>query len=405
MKALQFKRNLPRYAAARIAGTLVPGRGATIGPIELVDLKPPDAPGPEWVRVRPRLSGICGSDLATVDGRSARYFEPLVSFPFIPGHEIVGDLDNNQRVVVEPVLSCTTRDISPVCYPCSNGQIGNCENTTFGNLSPGIQTGSCHDTGGGWATAFYAHTSQLHNVPDEMTDESAVMIEPTACGIHAALTAQIPDNGVVAVLGSGTLGLVTIAALREYTKPRIMLATARYPDQKHFAVNLGADLVVDPEEIRRAVRRTTKTRALSKTSRDTEGKVDRLTGGADVVIDCVGSSSSLTDALSITRPGGRIVLVGMPSIVEVELTPLWHREIELVGAYTYGTEILSSGDTIRTFDLAFDLVNKAKLDKLLTTTYPLSRYREALEHAASAGRRGAIKVAFDLRNERERNLL
>ncbi|MET0739904.1 MAG: zinc-binding alcohol dehydrogenase, partial [Acidimicrobiales bacterium] len=75
MKALQFERNLPRYAAARVAGAVVPGRGAAWGPLRLRDADVPDLPTPEWVRVRPRLSGICGSDLATIDGRSSRYFE------------------------------------------------------------------------------------------------------------------------------------------------------------------------------------------------------------------------------------------------------------------------------------------------------------------------------------------
>ena len=113
MKALRFKRNIPRYAAAKIAGNIKPGSGASFGPIDLIQEESPKAPGEEWVRVRPRLSGICGSDLATVDGKSARYFEPLVSFPFTPGHEVVGDLDDDSRVVLEPVLSCTSRNISP----------------------------------------------------------------------------------------------------------------------------------------------------------------------------------------------------------------------------------------------------------------------------------------------------
>ena len=55
MKALQFRRNLPRYAAARIAGGFVPGRGASAGPLSLVDMDPPTAPGPDWVRVRPQI--------------------------------------------------------------------------------------------------------------------------------------------------------------------------------------------------------------------------------------------------------------------------------------------------------------------------------------------------------------
>ena len=403
MKALEFRRNVPRFAAARLAGSLTPGRGASVGPLHLADLDPPTAPGPDWVRVRPRLSGICGSDLATIDGRSARYFEPFISFPFVPGHEVVGDLDDGTRVVLEPVLGCVSRNLDPTCDPCAAGQLGNCENTTFGDLEPGIQTGSCHDTGGGWATAFSAHPSQLHPVDGSFSDESAVMVEPTACAVHAALVADVPDGAIVTVLGAGTLGLLTIAALRTFAKPRTVVATARYPSQRRLAAELGADLVVEPDGIRRAVRRATGSRAVSIAGDD--GAVDRLSGGTDVVVDCVGSSASLTDAMAITRPRGRIVLVGMPASVSLELTPLWHREIELVGAYTYGTETLPDGSTARTFDLAAGLVRAAELGRLVSATYPLHRYRDALEHAAAAGRRGAVKVAFDLRDEKERETL
>jgi threonine dehydrogenase-like Zn-dependent dehydrogenase len=116
----------------------------------------------------------------------------------------------------------------------------------------------------------------------------------------------------------------------------------------------------------------------------------------------VGSSESLTDAMAITKPRGRIVLVGMPATISLELTPLWHRELELVGAYTYGTEVLADGTRTRTFDLAFDLVRHFDLGSLVSATYPLNRYREAIAHASSAGSRGAVKIAFDLRDEKER---
>ena len=401
MKALQFKRNIGRYAAARIAGSFTPGRGSSVGPLKLADLDAPEMPGPDWVQVRPRLSGICGSDLATIDGRSARYFEPLVSFPFVPGHEVVGDLTDGTRVVLEPVLGCVSRNLDPTCPSCAAGHLGNCQHTTFGNLDPGIQTGSCHDTGGGWATAFAAHPSQLHPVADTLSDEEAVMIEPTACGVHAALKAQ--GAATIAILGAGTLGLVTIAALRAQNPDAQILTTARYPHQRRLAAQLGADHVVAPQEIRRAARRHTGSRAISLHTDD--GAVDRLSGGVDAVVDCVGSSESITDGLAITRPGGRIVLVGMPSQVSLELTPLWHREIQLIGAYTYGTETAADGTPVRTFDLAADLVSTADLGQLVSAVYPLNRYQDALEHAAGAGRRGAVKIAFDLRSEKERDQL
>src|SRR5690606_23535666 len=144
MKALQFSRNLPRYAAARIAGAVVAGRGSGPGPLELVDIDPPDVPADGWVRVRPRLAGICGSDLSTIDGRSSRYFEPIVSFPFVPGHEVVADrtaTDGSDRVVIEPVLGCVARGIDPPCPACARGDLGGCERIAFGDLAPGLQSG------------------------------------------------------------------------------------------------------------------------------------------------------------------------------------------------------------------------------------------------------------------------
>ena len=70
MKALVFSRKPAKFAAAMVAGRLSPGGGAKVGPLSLRDVDPPELPGPGWVRLRPRLSGICGSDLATIDGIS-----------------------------------------------------------------------------------------------------------------------------------------------------------------------------------------------------------------------------------------------------------------------------------------------------------------------------------------------
>jgi hypothetical protein len=90
----------------------------------------------------------------------------------------------------------------------------------------------------------------------------------------------------------------------------------------------------------------------------------------------------------------------MPGRVSGDLTPLWHKEIELAGGYAYAVEALAGAR--RTFDVAFDLVREAGLGRLVSATYPLERYREAIDHAANAGRRGAVKVAFDLRKEKRR---
>jgi len=382
MKALVFSRKPAKFAAAMVAGRLSPGGGAKVGPLALRDIDPPELPGPGWVRVRPRLAGICGSDLATIDGTSSRWFEPIVSFPFTPGHEVVGELDDSTRVAVVPVLSCVARGILPVCGPCAQGHINHCERIGFGNLEPGLQCGFCKSTGGGWSTVMVAHESQLAPVPAELSDEAAVLVEPTACAVHAA--AQV-DAGRVALIGSGTLGLLTIAALRQARPEVEILATAKHPMQRDLAKELGADTVVAPGELDRLVR------ARSGSMRYDNGQ---LGGGVEAVVDCVGSAESIAQALRIAAPGSTIHAVGMPGTTTVDLTPLWQREVALKGAYAY-----ERAD----FDTAIHLVQALDLGRLVSATYPLHRYEDAIAHAAVAGSRGAVKIAFDLRSERERD--
>lgn len=407
MKALVYERNLPRFAASRVASAFGSGRGAGIGPLQLLDTEPPALPGQDWFHLRPLLSGICGSDLATLDGRSSRYFEDMVSFPFVPGHEIVGVVDEGgfdhegrslapgSRALVEPVLGCAPRHIRPPCPQCATGHSGLCGNVAFGDLEPGLQTGFCADTGGGWSTAGVAvHASQLHAVPETFSNEDAVIVEPTACAVHAVMSAGIAPGDTVAVVGAGTLGLAAVAALHCLVRPATectVMVGAKHPHQRELSESLGADIVVPPAQLARAVRRQAGSLVLA----------GRLTNGADVVFDCVGTSESITHSLAMVRPRGRVVLVGMPGRISIDLAPLWHRELALVGAYAYGSEEQADGaHPARTFELAIELVGTAGLGSLVTAAYPLERYHEAIAHAGAAGRRGAVKVVFDLRSRK-----
>lgn len=396
MKALRVRRSPTRFGLARLSAAWDPRSAARRGPLEMVRMDPPDLPGPGWQRIRPRLTGICGSDLATVEGQASAYFDDWVSFPFVPGHEIVADDENGRRVVVEPVLGHAARG-APLPFPdAAPGDGNDYAHLVRPPLEPGIQIGFCASTGGGWASELVAHESQLHVVPDTVSDEAAVMVEPAAGGIHAALMCHPVldgvDHPVVAVLGAGTMGLCAVAGLRRYLGPDLRIVVgARYPVQQRLARELGADIVVDPDEIPRAVRRVVGCHVVG----------DHLSGGADATIDAVGTSSSIATSLRVTRPRGRVVLLGMPAEVRVELTDLWHRETQLVGAYTYGTETLTDGTRCRTFDLALDTVAACSMERLLSATYPLDRYLDALAHAATIGRRGGIKVAFDLRESQE----
>lgn len=380
MSRLVFSRKPARFAAARLAGALMPGRGATVGPLSLEPDETLPLPTPEWLRLRPRLAGICGSDLALVDGTASAYFDPLVSYPFVPGHEVVADVVDQpgRRVVVIPVLHCAIRGITPVCDWCAAGDTNRCEKVAFGHLEPGLQTGFCESTGGGWSTEMLAHPLQLVDVPDDFSDEAAIMIEPTACAVHAAAG---HENFETVVIGAGTVGLLTLAALtanRDRDRSGPIIVTARYPEQKRLAKELGADIVCAPDELPRWVRSTSRSLMVG----------DQLTCGFDHVFDCVGSSETIQQALRVVAPGGEVMLVGMPGNVSLELTTLWHREVALRGYYAY---------TRADFDTAIDVVRRLDLGRLVSATYPLKDFHDAIAHAASAGRRGAVKIAFDMR--------
>ena len=395
MRALQVDKKLAKLGMARVLSSLSASAAAKMGPLELVTIDAPELPGPGWHRVHTHLAGICGSDLATVEGHASTYFDEWVSFPFVPGHEVVGHLDDGTRVVIEPVLGHAARGFEPPFPGAAPGDGNDYAHLVTGHLEPGIQIGFCNSTCGGWAPQFVAHESQIHAIPDSMSDEQAVLVEPAAGGIHAALLTlpvvagidEPPSEPIVAVLGAGTMGLCAIAGLRRYVPGVRIVVGARYPHQQSLAKALGADIVVKPDELARAVRRISHSHMVG----------DYLSGGADATIDAVGTSASIGESIRFTRPRGRVVLMGMPSDVSLDLTGLWHRETQLVGAYTYGTETLPDGSRRRTFDLAIETAQALGLERLLSATYRIDDHEDAIAHAASAGRRGAVKVAFDLR--------
>ncbi len=388
MLAVQFVRSLPGYALVRASRGHPAVATGDLSMLHLGDVEEPQVPGPGWVRVRPRLSGICGSDLSAITGHASRYLDLLTSYPFVPGHEVVGVLDDGTRVVVEPALGCCARGLSPACRSCAEGRPGGCERVTEGVVGPGLQIGYCADTGGGWGEVLVAHESQLHPVPAGLPDEAAVLIEPLACCVHAVLQGRASPDDVVVVQGAGTIGLLTVAAVRRLTPPRRLICVAKHPVQREHAVRLGADQVVTPDRLFQRLRFATGARRL--------GNPDRplLLGGVDLAFECTGSGRGLDDAVRFTRAGGRIVCVGMPGREEVDWAPIWQRELNVTGSYAYGTE----RDGRRTFELALEIAPELGLERLTGPLFPLGEYQRAVAYAHSAGRLGAVKVAFDLRS-------
>src|SRR3954451_7809394 len=219
MLALEMFRSLPRTVAGKAVGSRMPGiLSGFAAPLRLVTIDPPVVDRPGWARLRSRLSGICGSDLGALSGRTSLSFSAVVSLPCVPGHEVVAelledceDLAAGTRVVLDPVLTCAARGVE-ACENCVSGHTNRCERITVGHLSPGLQTGFCKDTGGGWGQQLATHRSQLHPGPGGSSAEQAIRTEPVACAVHTALRSGVSSGDRVLVSGAGSVGLFATLA-------------------------------------------------------------------------------------------------------------------------------------------------------------------------------------------------
>ncbi len=385
-----------RAASKRIKG-LETGR---LSPLQLEEIPEPALPTPEWVRVKPLLSGICGSDLGTLSSENSPYFSPITSPPFVLGHEVFGVVAEDkggfragERVVLEPALGCAVRGVDPPCPFCATGRYALCLNVAKGNVAPGIQTGFCRSTGGGWSEGtLVAHPSQLHRIPDTLPDEAAVAIEPFACAVHAAVKAEPGPEETAVVIGAGSVGLLTVAALGRLTEAGRIICVAKHARQREEALRLGADEVVHPKETY-----TTLPKLLGTEVYRPELGKPVVMGGAEKVFECVGTPGTIEDALRLTRPGGNVTFVGMPGQrSSLDLTALWYKEISLSGAYAYGVEDYR-GERVKSFELALRVAPDLELERLVGPPFKLAEYREAIAAARSAGREGHVKVVFDHR--------
>lgn len=405
MRALVFHKHLGRMAATRLLGALSPR--AYVGPtspLQLRDVPEPGLPAEDWVLLGTRLCGICGSDTKQVflEGSWDNPMTALISFPQILGHEVVAnvldagprvrELRPGDRVVLNPWLSCAPRGLPP-CAWCRRGELAQCRNFARGHLTPGIHTGNSRDASGGFAPRLPAHESQCIRVPEGVSDEAAVLADPFSVSLHAVLHEPPPPGGVALVYGCGTLGLLSIAILRRLHPGIRVLAVARFPHQQRLAEQLGAERALAHRPRRELVEQLAS--ALGVELQEPERGLPMLNGGVDVVYDSVASAETLEIGVRAVRPRGRIVATGVSTPRRFEWTPLYFKEIALVGSNAFALETLE-GRRQHAMQWYLEWAAEQGLDltRLVTHRFPLEGYRDAFLACHDQGRSGAVKVLF-----------
>ena len=406
MKAIQFDFTIPRYAIGLALGKLSPKFfWSGISCTDYKEIPAPELLGDDWVVIKTRLGGICGTDMSAVKLTASTYSTTLVSFPFVLGHENIGKISEigsgvsdwqvGDRVVVEPVLWCTPRGFTDLCKYCAKGEINRCERITEGNLAPGFQTGICKDTGGSWSPYFLAHQSQLYRVPDNISDENALMIEPFAIALHAVLQNLPKDDDQVLIIGAGTIGLGIIAALRALGSQSEIIVLGRYGFQADAARKLGAS---------RVILGSRNNGFYNEIAQLSEGVVKHpiigkplVIGGVDTTFECVGSSGTLDDAMRLTRNGGRVIMVGEAGVVKgLDWTSIFTQELEVRASYLYNHVEEINGKQWKAFDLAIDLMANGRVDLgwMVTHQYYLEDYKQAFVLTTRKSEHQSIKIAF-----------
>ncbi len=406
MKALYFKPDLHRVVLTKLLSLVTADAyWWRYSPLILGNVPLPERPSPEWVTLRPRLSGICGSDLAaiTLKGSLDNPISTFISLPMVLGHEIVAevaepgeavrDLGKGERVAVYPLLYCVPRAIHPLCPSCQKGHFHLCSNFAQGALPPGQCIGVNSRTGGGFSEYFVAHRAQLFPVPETVTDAQAVLLDPLSVGLHAVLTAGIEDSDTVLVIGAGIIGLSVMVMIRALGKKSTIYAVARYPFQKERAIQCGANEVL----YERGDLQMSRELGQALNLRVYRSRFVRpfFMGGFDAAFDCVGTAKTLEQCIRWTRHSGRVVLVGASPSQRFEWSLLYWKEIRLLGSISYAMETIE-GAKVHAFNVVMNMIQDGRLhlEPLTVRTYPLEQYREAFRSLVHKGAHQPIKVAF-----------
>jgi len=315
------------------------------------------SPGSDDVRVRSVRAGICRTDLdiaaGTLDPRWVR-------FPVVPGHEWSGviesvgegviGLEPGDRVVCEGNIACLS------CARCRAGDTHLCVSYDAVGFT----------RSGGYGEYVVVPARVVHVLPDHVSFDTAVLVEPGAVVLKALERARIEPGETVGVVGIGALGAIAIRLVR-LRSPATVIAYGLRDEELELALALGADAVVSVAEV------------------DAEAETRRLAGGGlDVVVETAGAVAAAELSTRLVREGGRIVTLGIAGHGHELTLPadrIALRDLSVFGSVGYRT-----ADWARMVLLLQEQL--VDLDPIVTHRFPLERFEDAF--ALMDDRRGVV---------------
>ena len=333
--------------------------------MDVIDVADPCIEQDTDVLLKIEVVGVCGSDVHYYE--TGRIGSQVVTFPFKVGHECTATVQAvgsavtrvkvGEQIVVDPAISCYE------CDQCLSGRENTCRNLKFLGC-PGQVEGclceylimperSCYPTNGA------------------ITLEQGVLCEPFAIGVYAVQQAQMSGGGRIAILGSGPIGLSCLAAAQA-EGIEAAYATDKIAERVEIAKGAGATWAGNP---------------------DNENVVEAISGqepgGIDVVFECAGQQETIDQAIELLRPGGKLMLIGIPREDRVSfiIDKMRRKEITVVNVRRQN----------ECTQAAIDLVasGKVDIDYMITHRFGLSDTKEAFDMVAGY-KDGAVKALIKL---------
>ena len=369
----------------------------------------------DWCVLKTKLSGICGSDHKQIflDGNRDNPMTALISWPQVLGHEVVGYLEKGKsksnlkvgdRIVLNPWISCLSRQINPPCIACQSGKNTLCRNFNKGTLTPGIHTGNSSDVTGGFAEYLPAHESMTIPIPDDITWEQALLSDPFSVAFHSILKVPVKPGSICAVYGCGNLGLLTILILKKVFDDVQVIAISRFSHQAAMAKKFGADLVINSSPTNRVIEEIA-----DHVNCDIfylKRKRPWLIEGVDYLFDTVASPETLEIGIRIVKArkkdtetnsllSGVIVVTGVSSPKRYEWTPWYFKEISIIGSNAFAIEEFEDHREHAYFHY-FRFLEEGRLNPtpIITHKFPLEEYKKAFLTARAQKKYKSIKVIF-----------
>jgi threonine dehydrogenase-like Zn-dependent dehydrogenase len=403
MLALSYRCTNARFVAAKALGGLWKGAYLSpLAPARLGQVTPP-ALSEGWAMVRVAQCGLCASDIHLIRLQFSPFIAPAalvgdITAPVILGHELVGRVERTgenctfsagARVVSRSggFRNCANLHLPP-CRPCQEGEYALCHNQ--GQAAPPHEP----IRGGGFAELYWEHSANLLPVPDALSDDAAMLVEPLACSLRAVLRLgglMEEPAGRVLVVGAGVQGLGAVHWLSRLYAQTNLSCLARYAHQAELARQLGARQVVTGRPKGEELARIAQTRCLRGL-----GGNELLEEGFDAVIDSIGSPATLEQSLRWVRPGGAVVVLGAHLAAgKLDYSPIWFRQVHVTGVYAHGTESYC-GRRISTLELTMELLSgpAALPVNLVTHRVALKNFAAALALHDNKALSGAIRIAI-----------